>query len=58
MIGDRLETDIKMGLDFGMKSVLVLTGISNRDMVKQSTYKPDFIIDSIKDIVNLEVQVP
>src|SRR5690606_30564650 len=32
MVGDRLETDIKMGNDTGMHSVLVLTGITTREM--------------------------
>ncbi len=58
MVGDRLETDIKMGLGFGINSVLVLTGISDETAVKASPYKPDYIIDSIKDVVDLEVQVP
>lgn len=53
MVGDRLETDIKMGNDTGMNSVLVLTGISTKDMVKETPYKPRFVLDSIKEIVNL-----
>lgn len=55
MVGDRLETDIKMGLDYNLNSVLVLTGITTNAMVKESKYKPDFVIDSIKDITKLEV---
>jgi arabinose operon protein AraL len=50
MIGDRLETDIKMGNETGMKSVLVLTGISTEEMVARTSYKPDYILKSIKDI--------
>ncbi|UFJ43420.1 HAD-IIA family hydrolase [Brevibacillus humidisoli] len=53
MVGDRLETDIKMGNDTGMNSVLVLTGISTREMAEASLYKPRYIIDSIKEIVQL-----
>lgn len=53
MVGDRLETDIKMGNETGMHSVLVLTGISTRDMAEASEYKPRYILDSIKDIVDL-----
>jgi len=53
MVGDRLETDIKMGNDTGMNSVLVLTGISTRDMAKTSEHKPKYILNSIKEIVNL-----
>ncbi|HZG13643.1 MAG TPA: HAD-IIA family hydrolase [Candidatus Bathyarchaeia archaeon] len=53
MVGDRLETDIKMGNDTGMNSVLVLTGISTRDMAETSEHKPKYILNSIKEIVNL-----
>jgi arabinose operon protein AraL len=53
MVGDRLETDIKMGNDTGMNSVLVLTGISTQEMAEKSQYRPRYILNSIKDIVNL-----
>jgi arabinose operon protein AraL len=50
MVGDRLETDIKMGNETGMKSVLVLTGITTQEMVEITSYKPNHILKSIKDI--------
>lgn len=53
MVGDRLETDIKMGNDTGMNSVLVLTGISTREMAETSEHTPRYILNSIKEIVNL-----
>ncbi|GGB56583.1 HAD-IIA family hydrolase [Virgibacillus dakarensis] len=53
IVGDRLETDIKMGLDYGLQGVLVLTGITNRDMVEDSRVKPSVILDSIREVVNL-----
>lgn len=53
MVGDRLETDIRMGNDYGVNSVLVLTGITEKSMVKHAKDQPDFIIDSIKELPNL-----
>ena len=53
MVGDRLETDIKMGNDTGMNSVLVLTGISTRQMAETSEHRPRYVLDSIKEVVNL-----
>ncbi|WP_421617575.1 HAD-IIA family hydrolase [Brevibacillus sp. TJ4] len=53
MVGDRLETDIKMGNDTGMNSVLVLTGITTREMAETSEHQPRYILNSIKEIVNL-----
>lgn len=53
MVGDRLETDIKMGNDTGMNSVLVLTGISTAEMAETSEHRPRYVLNSIKEIVNL-----
>lgn len=47
LIGDRLETDIKMGKKVGMKTALVLTGVAKKEDVDESEIKPDFIIDSL-----------
>ncbi|WP_284139038.1 MULTISPECIES: HAD-IIA family hydrolase [unclassified Virgibacillus] len=58
MVGDRLETDIKMGLDYGMNAVLVLSGITDKHMVEASVYKPTFILDSIRYISDLPLKGP
>lgn len=54
MVGDRLETDIKMGHDYGMNTVLVLTGISTKEMAERVPYRPKYILPSIKDVVKLK----
>lgn len=53
MIGDRLETDIKMANEAGIKSVLVMTGITNEEMLKNTKYLPNYILESVKDIATL-----
>lgn len=53
MIGDRLETDIKMGNEAGMHSVLVLTGISTREMALADVNRPEYILPSIKEVADL-----
>lgn len=53
MIGDRLETDILMGNENGMNSVLVMTGITNTDMLHKSLIKPTYILKSVKEIVTI-----
>jgi ribonucleotide monophosphatase NagD (HAD superfamily) len=50
MVGDRLETDMLMGRQTGMKTAMVLTGASSRDDVARETLAPDFVLDSIGDI--------
>ncbi len=53
MVGDRLETDIRMGLDAGMKTACVLTGASTREQAEQGSVHPDMVIDSAADLPDL-----
>ena len=48
MFGDRLYTDIKMGIDAGVTTCCVLSGEATLEMIEESkTSKPDFIIEGI-----------
>jgi HAD superfamily hydrolase (TIGR01450 family) len=48
MFGDRLYTDIKMGINAGVTTCCVLSGEITIEMIKDSKeYKPDFIIEGI-----------
>lgn len=53
MVGDRLETDIRMGLDAGMETALVLTGVTSRGELDASPYTPDHVLDSLGDVVEV-----
>ena len=50
MIGDSMTTDIVGGLESGMTCCLVLSGVTQREMVKTYPYQPDYIFESIADI--------
>jgi NagD protein len=50
MIGDRMDTDVVAGLEAGMETVLVLTGISTRADADRFAYCPSRIVDSIADL--------
>lgn len=50
MVGDRLYTDIRTGLDNGLTSILVMSGETNEEMLKETIYKPDFIFNSVKEL--------
>ncbi|HTK09798.1 MAG TPA: HAD-IIA family hydrolase [Ktedonobacteraceae bacterium] len=50
MIGDRMDTDIISGLESGLRTVLVLTGVTSREQVERFPYRPTWIRDSIADI--------
>jgi len=53
LVGDRLETDIRMGLESGMKTALVLTGVTDRKTLEDSPLRPDHVFDSIADLETL-----
>ena len=53
MIGDRMDTDIKSGLEAGLRTVLVLTGSTRPEDVERYPYRPSRIVDSIADVVEL-----
>jgi NagD protein len=51
MIGDRMDTDIKSGLEAGMHTVLVLTGSTAAADTERYPYRPARIVDSIADLI-------
>lgn len=54
MIGDRMDTDIIAGIESGLTSVLVLTGVSTLENIKKFPYRPGYILDKVGDIAALE----
>jgi HAD superfamily hydrolase (TIGR01450 family) len=51
LVGDRLSTDIRMANEAGMASALVLTGATMLADVDASEQQPNFILDSLWDIL-------
>ncbi|WP_436493490.1 HAD-IIA family hydrolase [Actinokineospora sp. HUAS TT18] len=51
MIGDRMDTDVRSGLEAGLRTILVLTGISGRETAELFPYRPTRVIESIADLV-------
>jgi NagD protein len=50
MIGDRMDTDIVMGIESGLETILVLTGVTTREQAERYPYRPTRIVESIADI--------
>ncbi|MFD2417411.1 HAD-IIA family hydrolase [Amycolatopsis pigmentata] len=51
MIGDRMDTDVHAGIEAGLKSILVLTGISTKESAEHHPFRPTLVIDSIADLI-------
>ena len=54
MIGDRMDTDIVAGIEAGLHTILVLTGISDQAEIDRYPFRPDEILDSVADLVLAE----
>ena len=50
MIGDRMDTDMVAGVESGMETVLVLSGVTRREDVQRYPYQPTRIVESVADI--------
>src|SRR5512136_1314254 len=50
MVGDRMDTDIRVGTEAGLETVLVLTGVTRREMVERFPYQPTRIVESVADL--------
>ena len=53
MIGDRMDTDVISGMESGMSTVLVLSGISTCETLKEYAYRPSVVLDGVGDIVKM-----
>jgi NagD protein len=51
MIGDRMDTDVISGMEAGMETVLVLTGITQRSELESFPFRASRVVDSIADLV-------
>lgn len=50
MVGDRMDTDIVAGVQSGMETILVLTGVTRREDVDRYPYQPTRIVESVAEI--------
>ncbi|MCT1458740.1 HAD-IIA family hydrolase [Aestuariimicrobium sp. p3-SID1156] len=53
MIGDRMNTDIIAGMEAGLFTILVLTGITSREDLDRYPYRPSLVLDSVADLVDM-----
>ena len=60
IIGDRMDTDIVAGIESGLDTVLVLSGVTDREEIKRFPYRPRLVLNGVGEIPALSrgTQVP
>ncbi|MFF0354099.1 MULTISPECIES: HAD-IIA family hydrolase [unclassified Nocardia] len=51
MIGDRMDTDVISGLEAGLRTILVTSGISTKTSVEKYPFRPTLVVDSVADLI-------
>ncbi len=52
MIGDRMDTDIVSGLEAGLHTILVLSGVATREAAERFPFRASRIVESVADLVD------
>ena len=50
IIGDRMDTDIVAGIECGLDTVLVLSGVTDRTMIDHFPYRPRLVLSGVGEI--------
>jgi len=50
MVGDRMDTDVVAGLEAGLETILVLTGVTTREDAERHPYVPSRVVESVADL--------
>lgn len=53
IIGDRMDTDIIAGIESEIETVLVLSGVTSMETMKNFPYRPDYVLNGVGEIVSL-----
>jgi len=51
VIGDRMDTDIRCGLESAIDTLLVLSGITGKDDIDKFPYRPQYVLNGVADLV-------
>lgn len=52
MVGDRMDTDVVAGIEAGLETFLVLSGVTRREAIERFPYRPSRVVDSVADLAD------
>jgi NagD protein len=52
MIGDRMDTDIRAGVEAGLGTILVLSGVAQVGQIEHFPFQPSRIVESVADLID------
>jgi NagD protein len=59
MVGDRMDTDVVAGLEAGLETILVLSGVTTREQAERFPYRASRIVSSVAELIDdLEAEKP
>ena len=50
IVGDRMDTDVIAGVESGLETILVLTGVTREDQISRWPYRPMRVVPSVAEI--------
>ncbi|WP_103942452.1 HAD-IIA family hydrolase [Thermomonospora echinospora] len=53
MIGDRMDTDVVAGMEAGLQTILVLSGVTRAEQIDRFPYRPSRVVPSIADVLDM-----
>jgi NagD protein len=52
IVGDRMDTDVISGIEAGLETVLVLSGVTTRAQAERSPFRPGRIVESVTELLD------
>ncbi|MEA2393635.1 MAG: 5-nucleotidase [Solirubrobacteraceae bacterium] len=53
MVGDRMDTDVVCGIEAGLETILVLSGVTTRQEAERFSYRASRVVDSVADLIEV-----
>ena len=57
VLGDNLETDIRLGFDHGVETVFVTSGVHQREDIARLGVYPDHVVDDLRELIGADGEI-